>query len=208
MYLFCTTSKKKERKREREQQQTKRTKKKILEVQKSTFSHSRRWPLQHLPGQLLALLGLALLSLPTKIPILLVPCVPPRVAPLVAAPQQTGCQQAIFYSGLSPHRVWVFGSLAALQLMVLGCCSSSGGVCDYRPHWCLAWYYQFTSHQGIIKKPTYQLFVSAEEGKLSKPMNYIKRAFSPLTIPWTTQTSFFILPELIERRHSSLNRGI
>lgn len=54
----------------------------------------------------------------------------------------------------------------------------------------------------------YQLFIIAENGQLSKPMNYIKRGFSPLTIPWTTQTVSFGMPELVERQHSSHNRGV
>lgn len=54
----------------------------------------------------------------------------------------------------------------------------------------------------------YQLFVIAENDQLSKPMNYIKRCFSPLTVPRTTQAASFSIPKLMERQHRSHNSGI
>lgn len=54
----------------------------------------------------------------------------------------------------------------------------------------------------------YQLVIVVENSQLSKPMNYIEKVFSPLTIPWTTQTASFSMPELMERRHNSLNSGV
>lgn len=54
----------------------------------------------------------------------------------------------------------------------------------------------------------YQLSIIVENSQLSKPMNYIKRGFSTLTIPWTTYSASFGMPLLMEKWHSSHNSGI
>lgn len=102
--------------------------------------------------------------------------------------------------------------LACLQLYwlkLLGYYSLSGGFCYCSPsRWHLAWDYQVASQQEITNQPIYQLFIIVENSQLSKLMNYIKRGFSTLTIPWTAYLASFGMPLLMEKWHSSHNSRI